>query len=99
MKTKNTKRTIGTLFPNQFRNKEKSPALTGTLNILPKTFEELLLQQRRNPYEPVVAKLAAWKHNGTSGSYLVVELQSDLQKQRRYQEPDDDQEFLDFVQQ
>lgn len=85
-------RSLGRLWKNQLRRKEKSPALTGNINIQPDLMKQLLQQYQQNPSEPVQAKLAAWKNHES----LTIEIQAKHETTRKSIDADDE-DLLTFL--
>lgn len=94
----NHSKSLGTLFPNSNRNKEKSPQLLGELKLLPSHLKEFVRQHNQNPHEPINAKLAAWKYSSAEkGQYLVLEIQPAYKQRELYESSDEFQSLLDFT--
>ena len=91
-------KSLGTLFTNSNRNKDKSPQLLGEMKIQPNHLKQLLVQhQQQSSEEPVVAKLAAWKYQSEKGAYLVLEIQPEYKRRESYSSSDEFQSLLDFT--
>lgn len=73
---------LGVLFKQTNKTNPKAPDLTGTLDIEPHDFAELLKQFDATSDAPVECRLAAWLKTGKNGQqYLTVQLSPPFKKQ------------------